>query len=314
MSEIKGIFQSDIVLRTALVEALRRLRDQPELIDDIFANLREDALTSAEYGDAAIAAAKNWFLSTDIPVFMSYRIDDVKLPGISIGLQEDSEAEQTHGDVNYVTQEPSEAQWPVLAGPFSPTAYAPSSGIMVLPQSAVQGLILGAGMVVLDAAGRKYPVTEVLDDDTISIQAGVVADFRGALLKAPAPRNISTIEGVNQRETYIVGVHVQGESTFLAWLHPIVKYCLFKYKQELLEARGLERTAISSAQFLRNDMFGNEVVFSRAFSVTGYCRQTWRKDVSERVDAVESHLVLGLADTHGPAVFEDGTVDTSGGG
>lgn len=309
MSEIQGIFQSDITLRTAIIEALRRMRAQPELIDDIFASLANDPLTANEYGQAAADAAKDWFLRTDIPVFMSYRQDEVKIPGISIGLQESSEAEQTHADVHYVPQEPSEAQWPVLAGPFTPVAYAPSSGIMVVPQSVVQNLVLGAGMTLLDAAGRKFPVLEVLDDDTFSIQAGVVADFRNCILKAPAPRMISTVEAVNFRETYVVGCHVSGQSTFLSFLHPIVLYALQKYKQELLEGRGLERTTVTSSPFERNAMFQNEVVFSRSIVVTGYCRQTWRKDTTDRIDAMESRVVLSLPDTVGPPVFDDGTVD-----
>lgn len=273
--------------------AMQRLRDDPSMLDDVFHSLVEDDVTKGEYGDAQIASAKEWFLSQDIPIFMSFRIDDAKCPCISISLQESTEAEQTHGDVHYVPQEYTEADWPAITDRFDVSAYAPSSGMISIPASALTGgLVLGAGMTIADAQGRRYPILEVLDDLVVAIAPNTIANFRGAVLYGTQPKLISTIESVNFRETYVVGCHVMGNSTFLTYLHSIVLYCLMKYKQELMEARGLERTTLSSSDFRRNDLTKNELMFSRAVIVNGFVRQSWRKSKDERIQATDGHFIF----------------------
>jgi hypothetical protein len=310
MGEILGIHQSDLIIESAINIALQRLRDNPELIDDIFASLRVDETTKGEYGDSYIARAKAWFLKTETPVFMSYRLDGPKLPCISIGLQESTEAEQTHGDVHYVPEELTEANWPMLAGPFNPVDYVPSSGIVVLPPEVVSSVVVSTGMWLVDTAGREYQIIEILDDDTVAITVDTVAEFRAnTYLKGSKPRLISKIESVNFRETYVIGCHVQNGSTFLTFLHSIVLYSLMKYKQELLEARGLERTSLSSSDFRRNDLFENEIVYSRAIILNGFVRQSWRKSTDQRLESVTSQVEASVEDEAGVPVYEDGEIN-----
>ena len=67
-----------------------------------------------------------------------------------------------------------------------------------------------------------------------------------------------------------------------------------KYKQELLEGRGLERTVISSSDFRWNTDRA-ENAYSRAIMLTGYVRATWPKDVNERIQSVDTQMVMGTA-------------------
>jgi hypothetical protein len=310
--EAHGIMQTDILVRTAIIEALRRLRNDPRLFDSIFENLRNDPLTAKEYGDTEIAAAKLWFFGgdgkgpVDIPVLMSYRVvpGDYQFPCISVALMESTEAEQTHGDVHYQPKEAVEADWPPIAGPFTPDEYAASSGIAVLPADVIGAIVLMPGMSLIDRAGKAHLIMEVLDDYTVSIAAGTVADFRNAFLKGCRPRLAETIESVNMRETYQLGVHVQGESFNLTYLHAIVQFSLLHYKQDLLEHRGLERTSIGSSEFLRTELFGKEIVFSRGISVTGYVRQIWPKKTTPVVDAFTPKFVMEKPDSPTPVPTE----------
>jgi hypothetical protein len=309
MSEVVGIFQSDAIIRTALLEGMSLIRDNPALINGIFRSTTVDTLLNAKLMAEEIENAKNWFLNTEIPVFMTYRIDEVRVPAITIALQESSEAETTHGDIHYVPTEDTDGDWPALTRPFDPVRWAPSSGMMVLPAAAVEDLIIAPGMWIVDRTGGQHQILQDLGDNTVGLQPGTVADFANAIIKGSKPRFVTHVESASYRETYQIGCHVDGEPWKLTYLHSIVKYILLKYKQDLLESRGFERSQLSSTDFQRNSQFEVELVYSRWINITGYVRQVWEKGTTERVDAVASKLIIGGAGTYGPPVFENGEVD-----
>jgi hypothetical protein len=281
-TEVTGIHQSDVIIRSAIIAAMADVRANPWLLDYVFASLPKDPLTMKEYGEREIDAAKKWFMSTNIPVFMSTRVDEVKLPAISISLLESTEAETTLSDTHYQVQEDNDSAWPALAGPFSPTEYSAATGIMKVPDL---GIILAPGMVVVDSIGRAHDILEVPDADTIQIKAGTVADFSGAYLKGARPSFIAQLESVVMKETYSIGCHVDSEQTHLTWLHSILTFILLRYKETLLEARGFERTQINSSDFRRNESFESEFVFSRHLNITGYVRQVWPKAIKPKITA-----------------------------
>ena len=301
--EAHGILQTDIILRTAIVEGLRRLRssDQKKFFDAIFANLRNDPIIRAAGGDKEIARIKDWFCGGDgkapveVPVFMSYRLDELRFPCVTIALLESTEAEQTHGDIHYqhVEEVPlSDIDWPPLAGPFAPEQYAPSSGLMAIPAAALGDITMSPGMWIVDATGAEHLIQEVVDYNVIGLEAGIVADFRTCYLKGARPRLTQTVESVVMRETYQVTAWAQSESIYLTYLHAIVQFLLLHYKQELLEGRGIERTVISSGPFTIEQQFLPEVVFKRAINVVGYVRQIWPKKFVETIESIDQQLVF----------------------
>jgi hypothetical protein len=305
VTEALGIHQSDVIIRTAIIAGIADLRANPWLLDYVFKSLARDQLTLADYGERDISQAKEWFLKTDIPVFMNTRIDAAKLPCISIGLQESVEAEATLGDVHYVPSERSDAVWPVLIGPFTPAAFNAGSGLMKVPAAALGTKVLTPGMVLLDSAGREYPVLEVLDDDTIAIAPNTVADFRTTCLKGARPQFLTELESLSFRETYQIGCHAQGEAVHLTYLHSIIVFLLLRYKQALLESRGFERSTVSSSNFMRNDAFENELVFSRFVTITGYVRNYWPKAFSEGTEAITGPLGISTGGAAGESFVTD---------
>lgn len=292
--EILGIPQEDVLLRTALEEIVHRIQTNPELVDDIFRSLLEDELTVASYGQAEIEAAKRWFINTEIPVRMSYQISSTAFPCLSVSLMGMSETEMTLGDVHYEPAQESEAPWPPLAGPFTPIAYSPSSGIFVIDPSDIEGVVVKAGMSITDRNGTPHLIYQALDDDSFAVTPNTVADFTNAFLKGARPKQVTTVESVNNRVSYQVGVHVQGEHTYLQHLFSIVYWGLLKYKEELLEYRGLERTTMSASDFMRNNEFDSELVFSRGISITGYSRASWPKATYDRTEDAAAQLIAGL--------------------
>lgn len=309
MTSALGVHQSDIILRSAIIAGIADMRANPWLLNSVFASLAQDTLTMADYGEQEIAQAKKWFLSTDIPVFMATRVDEAKFPCISIALQESVETEATLGDVHYDPQETMESEWPPLAGPFSPVAYSAGAGMMRLPASVAEAVALVPGMVLIDRVGRMHPVLEVLDDDTIAIKAGTIADFGAALLKGPKPQFVTTLESLAFRETYSIGLHVQGEPVHLTYLYSVIAFVLLRYKEALLEARGFERSTIAWSSFTRNEQTEVELVFSRYCTLTGYVRNYWPKATSKRLELYTGTLIAGR-DGEGPIVTPDGSAPT----
>jgi hypothetical protein len=234
-------------VRTAIIEGMRRLYSDPELLHSVFESLAQDDLTLQEYGEKQIRQAQDWFLHNKVPVLLSVRVAQMELPCITIALRDSVEAEQTHGDVNYDTQESTVGDWPPLTKPFTPTAYSPSTGMMQLPADTCLNLVIAAGMFVVTRNGNQYMIVEDLDDGLISIQPGIVDDFTGAVLKGARSKYVTTIESVNFKETYEIGIHTQGEPVNTIYLHSIIKFLLLKYKQDLLEARNFERPSIASS-------------------------------------------------------------------
>lgn len=283
VTEALGIHQSDIIIRSAIIAAIADMRAQPWLLDYVFASLPRDELTMKDYGENEVDQAKKWFLKTDIPVFMNYRVDEAKFPCISIALMESVEAENTLGDVHYEPSEDTEAAWPVLAGPFNPLTYSAGTGIMKVPDAVGDALVIAPGMIVLDKIGREFEILDVLDKTTFTIKTGVVADFANAVIKSSKPVLITSLESLSFRETYNIGCHVQSEPVHLTFLHSIVSFILLRYKEALLEARGFERSVISSAQFERQQATEMELGFSRNISITGYVRNYWPKAVKPRL-------------------------------
>lgn len=282
-SEALGIHQSDLIIRSAIIAALDDLRANSWLLDYAFASLPKDLLTKDEYGEREIAAARRWFLNTKVNVFMSTMVNEPSFPAISITLMDSIEAETTLGDVHYLPQQDDDRTWPALTEAFTPVSYSQASGEMVLPEAVT--LVLAPGQQILDAEGRAHEILEVLDDRKVTIRAGTIADFTGAVIKGRRPSGVVEFESVRHKETYSIGCHVQGEQIHLTYLHTLLTFCLYRYKAELLEARGFERSVISSSDFRRNEAFETEMTFSRHLTLTGYVTQVWPGKVNQKVTA-----------------------------
>lgn len=311
---IYGIHQSDIIIRSALVVAIADLRRNPYLLDSVFASLPLDTLTAAAYGEREVEQAKKWFLKTDIPVVLDYRMDDVEASCISISLVDSSETENTLGDVHY---DPIEVvmsdAWPVLTTTFKAEKYVASTGVVTIPQSVADSLVIVPGMILVDATGHEYPVLSVQSRTSFSILPNSVIDLTQAVIKSQKPLKVQTLESLCFRETYRIGVHAHGEPFHLTWLHSIVVFALLRYKEELLEGRGFERSVMSSAPFAKNEALGRENYWSRFISLTGYVRQFWSKRQTDAIRGLEStiSLVPGNSSGGGVAVPEDGYAEDS---
>lgn len=279
-----GIFQGDIIVRTALVAAINDLRKNPWALDYVFSSLDKDDLTKNVYGQKEIDKAKEWFLTTEIPVVNSLRIDNIRLPCISVSLQEASELENSLADKNYDTEEIYSEVLPVLFGPFGALSYDPDTGEMLLPPELVEAVIPNEGMIIEDYAKNSFTVLKT-DGATVWIAPNNAINPSKLWLKSKYPQKVQ-LEAVNFRENYVIGCHSRGEPYECLYLYSIVLFSLLRYRQQFLEERGFERTSLSGTDLRINDAFDAEVVFSRFVTLSGFVRQYWPKNILNTVESV----------------------------
>lgn len=285
-----GIFQSDVIIKSALTSALDDIRTNPWLLDYVFISLAQDAVTASKYGVKEMARAKEWFLATKIPVFLAGIMDNPKFPCVTIALVDSSPSEETLSDQHHDPSEYVDGERPALTDPFSVVSYDNQTGDVTIPASTGEGLNLSASMVLVDNAGKEHQILEVWDETSFAIEPGANADFSRAVLKTLGNTYRIALESIVYKESLSLGCHVQGEPVHLLYLHAIIVFCLFRYKQSLLEARGFERSTFSSSDFSRTPVFDPETVFSRYISLSGYARQMWPKSIDPVLQSVTTQL------------------------
>lgn len=291
-NQVFGICQSDILIRAAIVYGLEELRNNPWLLDYVFRGLRYDNLTSHEYGDKEIQAAKKWFLNSRVDVRMADLPETPAFPMVNIMLHQSTEEPNTLGDVHY---DPKAFEMPETVGlsrnitveTFTPS-YNEETGVLSLPSHINAYRISPDAHVIYDPKeGAKYKILQVIDDNKIAITPGPY-NLENVSIVPEEDTYIVSFESSVFRESYIIGVHAVSEQKYAIYLHSIILFILLRWKQDLLEARGLERTTIASGPLDENQYFMNtqERVFSRTIQVSGYVRQYWPKTVSSRIENV----------------------------
>jgi len=306
-TKVLGIHQGDLILKSALDVAFADLRANPSLLNFVWASLPQDSLTWKEYGMKELNQCKKWFMDTNIPVKISPVRNELTVPCIVITMADSGEAtnESTLGDINPETAfETTLGDWPALTRPFTPSSYEPLTGIVLMKSRDLpDDILIAEGMFIVDKVGTPYEILKVYDATSFQIAPATVADFKGAVLKGHRPSWVTSIESSSFKETYQVSVNVGGEPTLTVLLHSVVVFCLLRYKEFLLEARGFERSTFTSSDLKINQTFPDtEAVFTRNVMVSGYVRMYWPKIIAPAIDGIvaqervtgSDHLPAGM--------------------
>jgi hypothetical protein len=323
MSEARGVFQSDLIIETAIRAGIADLRANPWLVPYIFRSLADDDLTAKQYGRKQIDAAVKWLLKTEIPVFVNARLDSSKVPSITINLINSSEADNTLADIHHdpteSVLETDDTYWPALTQPFTPVSWNPTVAELVVPTSITIDLF--PGMKVIDRTGAQYSIEEVREDAqgraVLVLPQGTQGNFAGSVVKSGSPPMLD-LESAQFRESYLVGCHVVGEAFQLMVLHSALVFILCRYRQRFLEARGFEASAISSTDFAKNAAFQGDTTWSRYINIEGRVRNVWPKDRHQAIDGVLPALRIADAaklppDTDPQSALWIGDQDSLGG-
>jgi hypothetical protein len=118
------------------------------------------------------------------------------------------------------------------------------------------------------------------------IQKGLNADFSNCVLYWSTSKLKVNIESMWSKEIYNIICNAKGEPYLTLYLYQVIKYCLLRYKKTLIEGRGFERTTISCSKLIPNNSMaptGSENIWARVITITGFVKESWATQVSERV-------------------------------
>lgn len=277
-----GIYQGGTIVRTALVAALQDLRDNPEFLEFAFASLVQDSLTQEQYGDKVLEQAIEWFLAAEVAVVTAPGMNDAKMPCIVVELTEGLPDNETLGDVHWTPSENFDKYWIKVVGPLTPVAM----GFKTLTFLNFGGKTVTKGMEIVTSTGVKIPILDV-NGFVLTVDAANMAnDFSNLSIYPTRPSHKVKLESIRSKETYKLGVHVQGEPQHLTYLWSILMFCLFRYKSALFEHRGFDNVQVRYGAPFVNPVFGQEIVYSQDVYLSGVVCHYWPKSVGSKLLAV----------------------------
>ena len=284
------IFQGDVKIRNLIKLSLEEMRKNIWLLDDVFSDFLEDEHLG-DYGAKELAQIKDWFLNNKIEVLHKYRLDSQSYPCITIALGESTEAdsEATLADltpeVANLTPEQINKPIPYIVKPFTPASYV--GGILTAPMDLDT---VGPGMLIVDPiTGNAWIIEAVTGARTLKIKdapeinvqtVGVIPQYR--VYRARRERAAF-------RENYQIGCHVHGDPTQLLWLWAITLYSILRYRESLLEAKGMKISSVKSTDMIRDDSFGEggENIYKRWIVVSGLVENTWLKSPKRVIEIAQ---------------------------
>jgi hypothetical protein len=289
-----GIFQGDIIIKTAIDLGIEDMRKNPWLIDHMLSDLVKIGYFSDKYGQKQIDACKEWFRNAQIDVYMRAREDKDRLPCVTIQMGPSNEkpdmktmADQSTDTTILMPQEIGKPI-PYVVKPFVPVGYDQHTGLVEVPSSVDLGSIAAGMILVNPAKGQGYTITEV-NPDGIYIEPGleIQASQFGVLPQYQYYK--ARIEHSFFDETYMIGCHAHGDTQTLLFLWSIVKYSILRYRESLLEANGFAESSISSAGPDFDEAFttaGGEKAWTRFMTLNGQTENSWIKSPRRIIEVV----------------------------
>lgn len=290
---ITGIFQGDLIIKTAIELALEDMRKQPWLIEDVFGTLIENPYLNYKYGIKEVSRAKEFILNNEIPVYMRHRLDKQEFPciTISIGSSQEDTSLAVLGDVSHITEvydaDEIGSQIKYIVSPFEPVSYDTNTGILEIPTDIDEYKYITQGMLAINPdTGEGYVVRGKAGTNGIQIAAG--ANITGKIGIVPQYQIYrARREKSLSQETYNIGCHVHGDPSTLMFLYGVVKYSLYRYKEALLEANSFQLSKLSSTDLVKNEAFGEENVYSRWITLSGQVEESWVKTPFRIIEAID---------------------------
>jgi hypothetical protein len=280
-----GIFQGDIIIKTAIDLGIEDMKKNPWLIDHMLSDLIKINYFKEKYGDAQIQACKEWFRNAQIDIYMRAREDKDRLPCVTIQMGPSNEKSEMKFMADQSTEKavlmPNTIGKPIpyMVKPFIPAGYDKTSGLVEVPDTVDLSLV-NEGMVLVNPTnGQGYLIQGVIDG-AIQVEANLDVDASQLGVVPQHQFYVARVEHAFFDETYIIGCHAHGDPQNTLFLWSIVKYSILRYRESLLEANGFTESTISSAGPELDQPFttpGGEKAWTRFMTLNGQTENTWIK-------------------------------------
>lgn len=308
-----GIFQGDIIIKTAIELGMEDMRKNPWLIDHMLSDLQSINYFRDKYGEKQIKACKEWFRNNQIDVYMRGRDDKDRLPCVTIEMGPSNEKPDMKTMADQSTETtvlmPNQIGKPIpyIVKPFTPTGYDDTTGeLSVDPKIDLSGV--GAGMILVNPAnGKGYVIQDlfqggILIEPNLDVQAsllGVVPQFQYYEAR---------VEHSFFDETYNIGCHAHGDPQNLMFLWSIVKYSILRYRESLLEANGFAESSVASGGPDFDEAFttpGGEKAWTRFIRLSGQTENSWIKSPRRFIEVVALKKKVGSGFIGGISVISN---------
>jgi hypothetical protein len=296
-----GIFQGDIIIKTAIELGIEDMRKNPWLIDHMLTDLVNISYLTDKYGQKQVDACKEWFLNNQIDVYMRGRDDKDRLPCVTIQMGPSSEKDEMKTMADQSTEStillPNTIGKPIpfVIKPFVPTGYDADSGeVSVDPSIDLSGV--AEGMILVNPAnGTGYTILDVTENG-VTIEPGMDIEATQFGIVPKFQYYEARIEHAFFAETYNVGCHAHGDPQNLIFLWSIVKYSILRYRESLLEANGFAESSVNSAPPDFDEAFttpGGEKAWSRFIAVSGQTENSWIKSPKRFIEVAALKKKVG---------------------
>lgn len=281
-----GIFQGDIIIKTAIELGLEDFRNSPYLVDHMLDDLTSNQYLSSKYGQKQVDACKEWLRNTKIEVVMRGRMDKDDLPLVTIEMGPTPEKEDMKhmGDdsTESVILLPKKIGKPIkpVMKAFTTFSYDPASGMLTVTGNPPGIDSVADGMIIADpATGNGYPIQSV-EADGFQLEPGLTITATKLVVVPQYMYYTARVEHTFFAESYNIGCHAHGDAQTMLWLWSIVKYSLLRYRESLLEFNGFAESKVTSASPEKNGEWttpGGETAWSRYITLSGQVENTWIK-------------------------------------
>lgn len=291
-----AVISTDILIKTALEGAIADMRRNSYLLDDCFGGLANDILSKAEYGTKELNQAKSFIVNTNIPTYLPYRVDSPSTPCLLVTRNQASEAGDRTSladDGEDEAYDPSKAGQPLhrILPPFTPYFYDASKGLITLPDQ-YDTYQVSPGMYVMAKNGRSYQIRQILDDKSFLIDANINEDFTDCYVVPENKNWIARREQLFFTEGWTITVMASGEPMYAEWLRQLVVYCLGRYREAYLEARGFELSSIQAGPVYLDPSFEGSKVFAAKINLNGVIGVSWIKYIAPKFNKVNGGIEI----------------------
>lgn len=300
------IYATDILLKTAIEAGIADMRKNRYVLEDCLAGMVTDPISSPEFGWKEVAAAMRWFDASDIKVLQNFRIDSPIFPCISISPISTAEALESAvladegSDTTINPRRVTGVNFPIknplqVTNRFTPESYDPATGTVTMPCGFSTDVVSVGQYYVAPKSDMGYPITEIIDASTFTIEPGVQDDFTQGYV-APMSSMWHQHSGITfLNEEYQIGVHVTSDPVQAMWLSQILFYTLLRIKEALFEARGFELTTMSAGPIIREEGIKSDFIYSRNVTFRGKMPATFVKFVAPPFEKTECGILIDEA-------------------
>jgi hypothetical protein len=289
-----GIFQGDIIIKTAIELGIEDMRKNLWLIDHMFEDLTTNEYLKEKYS-GQIEACKEWITNNKIEFYMALRADKDKTPCITISMGPSPEKEDMKSMADQSTETvllmPNTIGKPIpyIVKPFVPESYDQSTGEMVIPDCIKGTDGIAVGMILVDpATGNGYGILEVTSTG-IMLEAGLELNAGKFGILPQHQIYKARVEHSFFQETYNIVCHAHGDPQNLLWLWSIALYSIMRYRESLLEFSGFGQSIISNSDVMEDGNYGGvsgEEVYKRVITITGQVENTWIKTPRRYIESI----------------------------